>query len=162
MSLRHLLSHRVSLAMQAAGIPAECQPHVAPSKNANFGDYQANGAMGAAKAMKSNPRAIAQSIIEHLDLEGIASNVEIAGPGFINIHLNNAWLGEQTLALTPNQSVASGNKDKNIIESTLDTLLSLTDLGVGKELFIKFLEYYKTIDTEGAAFYWNEYENDEE
>lgn len=115
MSLRHLLSHRVSLAMQAAGIPAECQPHVAPSKNANFGDYQANGAMGAAKAMKSNPRAIAQSIIEHLDLEDIASKVDIAGPGFINIHLNNAWLGEQTLALTPNQSVASGNKDKTIV-----------------------------------------------
>ncbi len=61
-----------------------------------------------------------------------------------------------------NHLIVSGNKDKNTIESILDTLLSLTDLGVGKELFIKFLVYYKTIDTEGAAFYWNEYENDEE
>ena len=68
MSLRNILSERVSQAMQAAGIPAECQPHVAPSKNSNFGDYQANGAMGAAKAMKSNPRAIAQSIVEHLSI----------------------------------------------------------------------------------------------
>ncbi len=115
MSLRHLLSHRVSLAMQAAGIPAECQPHVAPSKNANFGDYQANGAMGAAKAMKSNPRAIAQSIIEHLDLEGIAHKIEIAGPGFINIHLEPQWLGAQTVALTPSLGAIAANSEKTIV-----------------------------------------------
>ncbi len=115
MSLRHLLSHRVSLAMQAAGIPAECQPHVAPSKNANFGDYQANGAMGAAKAMKSNPRAIAQSIIEHLDLEGIAHKIEIAGPGFINIHLEPQWLGAQALALTPRSGAIAANSEKTIV-----------------------------------------------
>ncbi len=58
--------------------------------------------------------------------------------------------------------IHSGNKDKNTIENTLDTLLSLTDMGVGKELFIRLLEYYKTIDTEGATFYWNEYNKDGE
>ena len=115
MSLRNILSERVSQAMQAAGIPAECQPHVAPSKNANFGDYQANGAMGAAKAMKSNPRAIAQSIVEHLSIDDIASKVEIAGPGFINIHLHNSWLGEKAQALTANQGSDSANTTKTIV-----------------------------------------------
>lgn len=33
---------------------------------------------------------------------------------------------------------------------------------VGKHLFVKLLEYYKTIDAEGAAFYWNEYDRDDE
>jgi len=61
-----------------------------------------------------------------------------------------------------NDLIHSGNKDKNTIENTLDTLLSLTDMGVGKELFIRLLEYYKTIDADGASFYWNEYDKDDE
>lgn len=60
-----------------------------------------------------------------------------------------------------NQLIASGNQDKNTIENTLDTMLSLTSMGVGKELFIKLLEYYKTIDAQGAMFYWNQYDKDE-
>ena len=78
--------------MSDAGIPQEYQPHVAPSKKAGFGEYQANGAMGAAKAMKCNPREVAQNIVNNLDLESIAEKVEIAGPGFINIHLSREWL----------------------------------------------------------------------
>lgn len=61
-----------------------------------------------------------------------------------------------------NHLIDSKSIHSNIIENTLDTLLSITDMGVGKELFIKLLEYYKTIDDEGAAFYWNEYDKDEE
>lgn len=61
-----------------------------------------------------------------------------------------------------NDLIHSGNKDKNTIENTLDTLLSLTSLGAGKELFIRLLEYYKTIDVDGASFYWNEYDIDDE
>ena len=61
-----------------------------------------------------------------------------------------------------NDLIHSGNKDKNTIENTLDTLLSLTSSGAGKELFIRLLEYYKTIDADGASFYWNEYDIDDE
>lgn len=61
-----------------------------------------------------------------------------------------------------NDLIYSGNKDKSTIENTLDTLLSLTDMGVGKELFIRLLEYYKTINADGASFYWNEYDKDDE
>lgn len=61
-----------------------------------------------------------------------------------------------------NHLIVSKNTDNNTIENTLDTLLSLTDMGVGKELFLKLLEYYKIIDAEGAAFYWNEYDKDDE
>jgi hypothetical protein len=52
-------------------------------------------------------------------------------------------------------------QNKNEIERHLDTLLSLMDMGVGKDLFVKLLEYYKTGDAEGAIYYWNEYDKDE-
>lgn len=95
MNIRDFLTEKVQSAMTTAGIPSECAPIVAPSKKAGFGDYQANGAMGAAKVMKTNPRALAASIVENLDLDGIAATIDIAGPGFINIHLCPKWLATQ-------------------------------------------------------------------
>lgn len=95
MNIKAFLADRVRNAMSDVGIPNEYSPHVAVSKKAGFGDYQANGAMAAAKAMKTNPRELAQSIVNSLDLTGIAEQVEIAGPGFINIHLAPAWLAQQ-------------------------------------------------------------------
>ena len=95
MNIRAFLNEQVRSAMAEAGIPAEYQPHVAPSKKAGFGDYQANGAMGAAKELKTNPREIAQKIVDHLALDGIAEKIDIAGPGFINIHLAPAWLADK-------------------------------------------------------------------
>ncbi len=50
----------------------------------------------------------------------------------------------------------------NEIEHYLDTLLSLTTHGIGDNLFIRLLEYYKAIDVDGAMFYWKEYDAKEE
>ncbi len=110
MNIRDFLSDNVKQAMTKAGIPDNFEPHLAQPKKAGFGDYQANGAMAAAKAMKTNPRGIAGNIVANLELEGIAENVEIAGPGFINIHLNPQWLAEQL-------ANAQGN-DKFCVEQT--------------------------------------------
>lgn len=95
MNIRSFLNDRVRAAMSDAGIPAEFSAHVTPSKNPQFGDYQANGAMAAAKAMKTKPRDLAEKISAALSLNDVADNIEIAGPGFINIHLNRAWLSKQ-------------------------------------------------------------------
>jgi arginyl-tRNA synthetase len=95
MNIRELLNLKVQQAMLSAGIPFQYQPMVAPAKKAGFGDYQANGAMAAAKAMEYHPRELAEKIVSHLELEEIASKIEVAGPGFINIHLDNQWLGRQ-------------------------------------------------------------------
>ena len=97
MTVRALLTEKVQNAMLAAGIPAQCQAHVAPSKKVGFGEYQANGAMGAAKALGKPPREIAQSIVDNLDLSGIAQRVDIAGPGFINLHLEPQWLAGEVI-----------------------------------------------------------------
>nr|WP_324259586.1 arginine--tRNA ligase [Cellvibrio fontiphilus] len=95
MNIREFLNQKVLSAMAAVGVPAELPALIAPGKKAGFGDYQANCAMGAAKAMGTNPRELAAKIVAALELDGIAEKVEIAGPGFINIDLNPVWLGEQ-------------------------------------------------------------------
>ncbi|AQQ66963.1 arginine--tRNA ligase [Microbulbifer agarilyticus] len=97
MNIRQQLNDIFQTAMTNAGIPAECGPAVAPAKKAGFGDYQANGAMAAAKKVGTNPRELAGKIINNLGEQPMIEKVEVAGPGFINIHLNEAWLGE-TLA----------------------------------------------------------------
>lgn len=95
MSIREILDSRVKQAMIAAGIEQECSPAISVSTKAQFGDYQANGAMGAAKRMKTNPRELAAKVMSKLALDDIADKVEIAGPGFLNIHLRSDWLSQQ-------------------------------------------------------------------
>ncbi len=95
MNIRQFLEARVEQAMQAAGAAKDSPSVIKPSSRPEFGDYQANGIMGAAKKLKMNPRELATKVVEHLDLQDIASKIEIAGPGFINIHLNNPWLSLQ-------------------------------------------------------------------
>lgn len=48
--------------------------------------------------------------------------------------------------------------DVKIIEQYLDSLLSLTMFGVGDNLFMQLVDYYKTVDADGAMFYSNEYD----
>ncbi|EDC2208267.1 arginine--tRNA ligase [Salmonella enterica] len=95
MNIQALLSQKVSQAMIAAGAPADCEPQVRQSAKVQFGDYQANGMMAVAKKLGMAPRQLAEQVLTHLDLSGIASKVEIAGPGFINIFLESAFLAEQ-------------------------------------------------------------------
>ncbi len=96
MNIQALLSEKVSQAMIAAGAPADCEPQVRQSAKVQFGDYQANGMMAVAKKLGMAPRQLAEQVLTHLDLSGIASSkVEIAGPGFINIFLEPAFLAEQ-------------------------------------------------------------------
>lgn len=94
MNIQALLSEKVSQAMIAAGAPADCEPQVRQSAKVQFGDYQANGMMAVAKKLGMAPRQLAEQVLSHLDLNGIANKVEIAGPGFINIFLDPAFLAE--------------------------------------------------------------------
>jgi arginyl-tRNA synthetase len=60
--------------------------------NPDFGDYQCNDALSLAKRTKQNPRDVAQAVVNCLDAADCIRKVDIAGPGFINIHLSDAWL----------------------------------------------------------------------
>lgn len=101
MNIQTILSEKVSQALVAAGAPADSEPQVRQSAKAQFGDYQANGMMAVAKKLGLPPRQLAEKVVPLLQLDGIASKIEIAGPGFINIFLDNQWVAEQAeFALT--------------------------------------------------------------
>ncbi|MDX3773304.1 arginine--tRNA ligase [Chromatiaceae bacterium AAb-1] len=95
MNIKQLLTEKTQTVFAALGLPEGTNPAVTVSTRPEFGDYQINGAMGAAKALKTNPRQLAQQLVDKLDLTGIADKVEIAGPGFINVMLAKDWLAQQ-------------------------------------------------------------------
>ncbi len=96
MNIQHILSEKIKQAMIVAGAEQNVEPLVRQSGKVQFGDYQANGIMGAAKKLGLNPREFAQKVVDNVDLNGIAEKLEIAGPGFINIFLDPTWLAQQT------------------------------------------------------------------
>jgi arginyl-tRNA synthetase len=83
----------------------EADPILSVAQNEKFGDYQSNAAMGLAKQVaertgaKTNPRAVAEQINAKLDLGEMASEVTIAGPGFLNVRLSPQWLAKQLVSL---------------------------------------------------------------
>ncbi len=68
---------------------------VEPPRDPSHGDLSTNAAMVLAKQAKSNPRALAEKIVAHLERDPDIAAAEIAGPGFINLRLTeNAWRRE--------------------------------------------------------------------
>ena len=90
--LRHRFRVALAELKDDAGNFAEM---VLPSQDAKFGDYQANCAMPLGKQLGQPPREVAQQLIDALDLSDLCESPEIAGPGFINLRLKDAWLVEQ-------------------------------------------------------------------
>lgn len=109
MSILQLLNGHVAAAMQEAGVQNP-QAIVQVSSKPQFGDYQANGIMGAAKSLKMPPRQLAEKVVPVLEqrLSGIADKLEIAGPGFINITLNPAWIAAQLTAQQADNRLGTG------------------------------------------------------
>ena len=71
------------------GTLPEVQLTIPPKKE--FGDFASNFAMQSARALRCNPRVLAQYIVENLDCSYV-KKAEIAGPGFINFYLNPDWV----------------------------------------------------------------------
>ncbi|KAF5913214.1 hypothetical protein HPG69_016829 [Diceros bicornis minor] len=92
---------------------------VTPSQQPKFGDYQCNSAMGIsqmlkAKEQKVNPREIAENITRHLPSNECIERVEIAGPGFINVHLRKDFVSEQLTNLLVVVDFSSPNVAKEM------------------------------------------------
>jgi arginine--tRNA ligase len=65
------------------------------STKKEFGDFQTNFAMMNSKAIGKNPREIATTLVENFKENDLIEKLEIAGPGFINIHLKNNFLNNE-------------------------------------------------------------------
>ncbi len=60
-----------------------------------FGDYQINGVLAAARALGRAPRELAMRLVEMVGVTSELAKVEVAGPGFINLWISNQWLLEE-------------------------------------------------------------------
>lgn len=97
MTLIQELESRLGIALTTTlGEPTAAT--VTAAADLRFGDYQSNAAMVLAKQQKANPRALAQQIIDALDLSGLAT-ADIAGPGFINFRILPAAYASRAAAL---------------------------------------------------------------
>ncbi len=95
MNLHTTLLQRFQQALLAVGAPEGTPAPLSRSTRPEFGEYQFNGAMALAKVLQQKPRDIAEKIVAAVQLDDIAEKLEIAGPGFINVHLKPQWLAEQ-------------------------------------------------------------------
>ena len=92
-----------------AGIAVE--PAVEIPKDTANGDYTTTFCLAAAKAMKMNPRQVAQTLIDSMTLEGsYFTSVEIAGPGFMNFRLGEKWFSD-TVAVIESEGERYGEND---------------------------------------------------
>ena len=84
----------LALAGEAEGLTIPEQIGLEQPANRDHGDWSSNLALATSKQVGGNPRDLATRLVERLDAQGIehVSKIEIAGPGFVNFHLEPTWL----------------------------------------------------------------------
>lgn len=100
-----------------------------------FGDFQVNGVMKAAKAQKSNPRELALKVIANVKLGDVAEKLEVAGPGFINIFLKNEYLSSYLSSLNAENKFGVKFLDKKVDNVVVD----LSSPNLAKEMHVGHL-----------------------
>ena len=97
-------------ALKAIGAPEDTHIEIEVPREEKFGDLSSPVAMGLARALKKNPRQIAEDIIANLPGREMFSNIEIAGPGFINFTFIPAFL-QKALSIVLTDGAASLRSD---------------------------------------------------
>lgn len=96
---------------------ATVDPILVPASNPKFGDYQSNVAMSLTKRLGKPPRAIAEQLLQQLDVADLCKPPEIAGPGFINLLLKPEYLENQLQAMQADSrlGIASVKQPQRVI-----------------------------------------------
>lgn len=92
-SLKQKLTEIVTAVFVAQGYDAQ-YGQVDVSQRKDLGDFQANGALAAARPYKKNPRQIAQGVADALAENPLFSEVSLAGPGFINLRVTDGFVAQ--------------------------------------------------------------------
>ena len=111
MNLHQTVEREAAAAFAAAGI-TDSPVVLQPTKNAEHGDFQINGVMGAAKKAKQNPRELAQKVAEALAGNAVIESAEVAGPGFINLRLRPEFLAQNIHAALNDARFGIAKTDK--------------------------------------------------
>ncbi len=107
--LRTDLGEAVAAAFAAEGVDAGLA-RVTTSDRPDLADFQSNGALAAAKALKANPRELATRVAERLAGDPRLASVEVAGPGFINLTLSTDVLARRAQAVADDAVLAGASK----------------------------------------------------
>ncbi len=121
-----ILKGAIRAAIESGELPIPDVPEIpfSPTKTPEHGDIATPVALGLAKIAKMAPRAIAEIIVKHVDCDKCPHirDLEIAGPGFINVYLSNEWL-DDTLRIIVEAQDAYGS----------------SEIGIGKRVQIEFV-----------------------
>ena len=118
-------------AVEVGKLPAgaEVKATIEIPKDTSHGDYASSYAMAGARALHQAPRAIAQTIVDHLDLEGsYFQKVEIAGPGFLNFTLGPKWY-QAVLADVEREGTGYGSNSEGGGEKVMVEFVSANPTG---------------------------------
>jgi arginyl-tRNA synthetase len=91
---------------------ADTDPVLRPSQ---FADFQANVALALAKRLGRPPREVADLLVAHLDVSGVCHEPEVSGPGFVNLRLDEAWLGGAVDDLTRDPRLGVPTQDPLVV-----------------------------------------------
>jgi len=133
MKIKSQLNQLIQNALERANITTE-EVVVSDATKPEFGDYQYNGVMRLAKRLKRNPREIATELVPHIDTTTLIDRVEVAGPGFINIWLDNAWLAQQTNGIVDDPRVGVGH-----VEAPQRVVLDYSGPNMAKQMHVGHL-----------------------
>src|SRR5437764_1925353 len=84
-TFQQILTERISDALNRADLPKAGE--VTPATDSRFGDYQTNAALILGKQRAENPRQVAATILQNLDVADVSEPPAVAGPGFINFRV---------------------------------------------------------------------------
>ncbi len=128
-------------------------PEITPSTQETFGHYQCNSALKLAKELKLSPREVAKQIVEHLPNKEWFKEIEIAGPGFINLWLNPKYLEQELVRMFSDKKLGAPinlKKDKIIVE--------FSSPNVAKELHVGHLRSTIIGETLARLFEYLDYD----
>ncbi len=134
--IQHLLEQTVATLKEKQIIPETVQPRISVDRTRDkaHGDLATNLAMMIAKPAKKNPRELAQLIIDNMPSSDLVNKTEIAGPGFINIFLNQDWLAKQI-----DVALEDGNVAIQAAATKQNIVVDLSSPNLAKEMHVGHL-----------------------